>query len=781
MEKYDATSIQVLEGIDAVRKRPAMYIGDTSTAGLHHLVYEVVDNSIDEAMVGYCNRISVTIHIDGTISVDDNGRGIPVDLHKTENRPALEVVMTVLHAGGKFDKRSYKVSGGLHGVGVSVVNALAEWLEVEVHRDGNIYHQRYERGRVASTVEVTGKTNRTGTKVVFKPDDKIFETTEFDADILSNRLRELAFLNPVITIAFEDERSERKEEFHYESGLITFVEHINRNKNPLFTPPFFFRKTEDEIEVEAALQYNDGYTENVFCFANNINTREGGTHLTGFRSGLTKSLNDYGRKYGLLEKENVSGEDTREGLTAIISVKVPDPQFEGQTKMKLGNSIVRSLVDRLVSNGLTEFMEENPPAARTILGKVLLAAQAREAARKARDLTRAKSSLDGGILPGKLADCSSRNPAERELFIVEGDSAGGSCKQGRDRKFQAILPLKGKIINTEKARLDKVLRNDEIKALISALGTGIGDEFDSTKLRYHHLILMADADVDGAHIRTLLLTFLYRQMKPLIEQGYVYIAQPPLYRVKKGKKEVYVPDDREMSRQLLGLALEDHTIFTLQKKEIRREEVRELAKLFQALEEIEKSLRHKGLHMVPFLRKASPEGRLPLYLVREDNPEIANGSAKEEFFFYDESSLSEFFVERGKESPAISIYESKELERILKKLEPFGVKATNLGTPFFVIRNEKTKRQVTPLQLIPVLKELGREGLNIQRYKGLGEMNPSQLWETTMDPKNRRLLKVNLQDAVRADEIFTILMGEAVEPRRDFIANHAHEVRYLDI
>ncbi|MBU2495058.1 MAG: DNA topoisomerase (ATP-hydrolyzing) subunit B [Candidatus Omnitrophica bacterium] len=784
MEQYDATNIQVLDGIEAVRKRPAMYIGDTSVAGLHHLVYEVIDNSIDEAMVGHCTRIAVTIHVDGTVSVEDNGRGIPVDLHKTEKRPALEVVMTVLHAGGKFDHRSYKVSGGLHGVGVSVVNALSEWLDVEVRRNNGIYQQRYERGKVASPLKNVGKTAGTGTKITFKPDNEIFETVEFDVDILSNRLRELAFLNPILTIVFTDERSDYKEEFHYESGLVTFVEHINKNKVPIFTPPFFFRKADDDTETEVALQYNDAYTENVFSFANNINTREGGTHLSGFRSGLTRGLNDYGRKYNLLGKEMVSGEDTREGLTAIISVKVPNPQFEGQTKMKLGNTAVRTLVDRLTAAQFNEFLEENPNAARAIIGKIMLAAQAREAARKARDLTRAKSSLDG-VLPGKLADCSNKNPAERELFIVEGDSAGGSCKQGRDRKFQAILPLKGKIINAEKARLDKVLRNDEIRALISAMGTGIGDEFDSTKLRYHRLILMADADVDGAHIRTLLLTFLYRQMKPLIEQGYVYIAQPPLYRVKKGKREFYVPDDRDMSRQLLSLALEGNRIFYKsgkEQKECTREEVRDLARLFQILEDIERSLHHKGIYLRPFLKRISQEGKLPLYLVRENGGgPMSKSSEKDEVYFHDETELAQFFVSREKEFPAIEIYESRELERIIKKLEGYGLKSNSLEEPFFIIRNEKTEIKVSPLKLVSTIMELGKEGLTIQRYKGLGEMNPQQLWETTMDPKNRRLLRVNLADAVRADEIFTILMGEAVEPRRDFILRHAHEVRNLDI
>jgi len=778
-ERYDATNIQVLGGIEAVRKRPAMYIGDTSVAGLHHLVYEVVDNSIDESMAGFCTSIKIVIHADGSASVEDNGRGIPVDIHKTEGRPAVEVVMTVLHAGGKFDNRSYKVSGGLHGVGVSVVNALSEWMDVEIRRNGQVYTQRYERGKTAKKLEVIGKSSSTGTKVTFKPDAEIFETLDFDPDILSNRLRELAFLNPALTIHFEDERSDRKEDFHYEQGLITFVEHINRNKNPLFAPPFYMKRAEGDLEIEVALQYNDSYAENTFAFANNINTKEGGTHLVGFRSGLTRSLNDYGKKYNLLDKDSVGGEDAREGLTAIISVKLPNPQFEGQTKMKLGNSIVRSAVDRLMSSFFTEYLEENPGSAQAIIGKVLLAARAREAAKKARDLTRAKSSLDGGLLPGKLADCSSRNPAEREIFIVEGDSAGGSCKQGRDRRFQAILPLKGKIINTEKARLDKVLRNDEVKTLIAALGAGIGDDFDVSKLRYHRMILMSDADVDGAHIRTLLLTLLYRQMRPLIDQGYVYIAQPPLYRVKKGKKETYVDDDRELSRFLLNQALDNNRVLDRKNKEIPRDQLRELARILQNLEEIEKGLRHKGLTLTAFCKKLSPDGRLPVYLVREAKNH--NGDEPAEYYFYDEEGLSRFTARREEEIPTIEIYESRELEKTLKKLADLNLKPNCFHEKCFTIVNEKTKKPVTALELLPAIKDLGKEGMTIQRYKGLGEMNPQQLWETTMDPQNRHLLKVTLQDAVRADEIFTILMGEAVEPRRDFITRHAHEVRNLDI
>ncbi|MGC8805525.1 MAG: DNA topoisomerase subunit B, partial [Candidatus Ratteibacteria bacterium] len=525
--KYDATKIQVLGGIEAVRKRPAMYIGDTSMFGLHHLVYEVVDNSIDEAMAGYCTEISVVVHVDNSVSVADNGRGIPVDIHKTENKPAVEVVLTMLHAGGKFDRKAYRVSGGLHGVGVSVVNALSEWLEVEVKRDGNIYHQKYERGKPVSQLTVVGKTKDTGTTVTFKPDSEIFETIEFDDNILASRLRELAFLNPSLTIKFEDERKSRSEVFKFDGGLVSFVEFLNKNKVALFSPPYYFKKEEDDMELEVAFQYNDGYNETILSFVNNVNTRDGGTHLTGFRAGLTRSINEYGKKNQILDSDTtLGGEDVREGLTAVISLKIPDPQFEGQTKTKLGNSTVKPFVESITFDKVYTFLEEHPDAARDILNKAITALKSREAARRARELTR-KKLAEGGELPGKLADCSIRDPKLRELFIVEGDSAGGSAKQGRDRTFQAILPLRGKIINTEKARLDKVLSNNEIRMTISAIGAGYGDEFDISKIRYNKIIIMTDADVDGAHIRTLLLTFFFRQMPELIKQGYCYIAQPP--------------------------------------------------------------------------------------------------------------------------------------------------------------------------------------------------------------------------------------------------------------
>jgi DNA gyrase subunit B len=627
IEEYDASTIQVLEGLDAVRRRPAMYIGSTSTAGLHHLVYEVVDNSIDEAMAGRCSEINLILHADGTASVKDDGRGVPVDIHEHYKKPALEIVMTMLHAGGKFDHKSYKVSGGLHGVGVSVVNALSEWLEVEVRRNSLIYWQRYERGRPVSDLEVHGVSDHTGTKVRFKPDPTIFETVEFNFDTLASRLRELAFLNRSLAITVEDEKTGKKREYLYEGGIVSFVEHLNKNKDLLHSPPIYFSREKDGIVVEVALQYNNTYNENVLSFANNINTREGGTHLSGFRAALTKTTNEYAKENKLLKDDTkLTGDDLREGLVAVISVRLADPQFEGQTKTKLGNSAVGGIVSSLVSEGLSEFFEENPQVAPKIIEKATQAYRARVAARKARELTRRKNALSSGGLPGKLADCAEKDPKLSELYIVEGESAGGSAKQGRNRHFQAILPLRGKILNVERARLDKILKNNEIRNIITALGTGIGDDFQLDRARYHKVVIMTDADVDGSHIRTLLLTFFYRYMRELVEAGYVYIAQPPLYQIKRGKSTSYAYSDSELARALEGAS------------------------------------------------KAA-----------------------------------------------------------------------------------------------------------IQRYKGLGEMNPEQLWETTMDPEKRTMLKVTLEDAMEADEIFSILMGERVEPRREFIEAHARDVRNLDV
>lgn len=628
---YDASRIQVLEGLDAVRKRPSMYVGSTDGRGLHHLVYEVVDNSIDEALAGFCTRVEVTINPDGSVTVLDNGRGIPIDTHPFHRKSALEVVMTVLHAGGKFDKNTYKVSGGLHGVGVSVVNALSEWLEVEVNRDGKKYFQRYIRGKPEADVQEIGTSDIRGTRTTFKPDTKIFETTDFDYDIISNRLRELAFLNRGITISLRDLRSPegQAETFSYQGGIVEFVEYLNRKKQSLHEKPIYFERQRDDMIVEIAMQYTNSYSENVYSFANNINTHEGGTHIIGFKTALTRVANDYIKANKLSkDEEKLTGDDVREGLTAIISVKLMEPQFEGQTKTRLGNSDVKGIVDSLVTDGLAEYFEENPKIANIILEKALLAQRAREAAKKARELTRRKNSLEVSTLPGKLADCSEKNPANCEIYIVEGNSAGGSAKQGRDRSFQAILPLRGKILNVEKSRLAKILKNNEIISLITAFGTGVSEDFTLESARYHKIILMTDADVDGAHIRTLLLTLFFRYMRPLIDAGYVYIAQPPLYRIKKGKSEYYIHSDREL--------------------------------------------------------------------------------------------------------------EAKK-------------------------------------------KEIGDKGLTIQRYKGLGEMNPEQLWETTMNPESRTLLQVTLEDAIRADEIFRILMGDDVEPRRNFIEMHAKEVVDLDI
>ncbi|MBS3114440.1 DNA topoisomerase (ATP-hydrolyzing) subunit B [Candidatus Woesearchaeota archaeon] len=625
---YEAKDIQVLAGLSAVRKRPAMYIGSTDAKGLHHLVYEAVDNSIDEALAGFCNKISIIMHKDGFITISDNGRGIPVDMHPKLNRPAVEVVMTRLHAGGKFDKKVYKVSGGLHGVGISVTNALSKELIVEVKRNGKVYQQKYQYGNPVTELKIIGDTDskETGTIVKFLPDEQIFSTTEFSFEILSSRLRELAFLNKGVKIIIEDERTDKKNEFQYEGGIISFVEYLNKNKNPLHKI-IYSNKGKNGVQFEYALQYNDGYQENVFSFANTINTYEGGTHLIGFKTALTRVMNNYVEK-NKLKGIKLTSEDTREGLTAVISIQVPEPQFEGQTKTKLGNSEIKGLVDSIVNDSLSSYLEENPQIAKSIVYKCINAAHAREAAQKARELTRRKGALNHGSLPGKLADCSERDPAKCELFIVEGDSAGGSCKQGRNREFQAVLPLKGKILNVEKARLNKIFENEEIITMVTAIGTSIGEEFDITKARYHKLVIMTDADVDGSHIRTLLLTFFYRYMQPLIEAGYVYIAQPPLYKVSKGKLTKYVYNDEELEK---------------------------------------------------------------------------------------------------------------------------------------------------------LLNEIGREETNLQRYKGLGEMNPQQLWETTMDNDNRTILQVTIQDAVEADKMFTLLMGDQVEPRRKFIEMHAKEVVNLDV
>ena len=817
--KYDATTIQVLEGVAAVRKRPSMYIGDTSIAGLHHLVYEVVDNSIDEKMAGYCENIDVTIHADNSVSVADDGRGIPVDRHKTQKKPAVEVVMTTLHAGGKFDHRSYKVSGGLHGVGVSVVNALSYWLEVEVKRDGRVYHQRYEKGLVASKLTVVGKSKKTGTKVSFKPDKEIFgEKTSFSFDTLSNRLRELAFLNQGIKITLEDERTEQKAEFRFAGGVVSFVEYLNRNKNPVHKKVIYLQKEKGQIQVEVAMQYNESYGENIFSYANNINTTEGGTHLTGFKTALTRALNLYGRNRKIKGiEEGLSGEDAREGLTSVISVRLPNPQFEGQTKTKLGNSEVEGLVASLVNEALSAFLEENPTLANKIVDKALLASRAREAARKARELTRRKGALDSGSLPGKLADCSETDPAICELYLVEGDSAGGSAKQGRDRRFQAILPLKGKILNVEKARLDKALANEEIRTIITALGCGIGEEFDPSKLRYNKLILMCDADTDGSHIRTLLLTLLYRQMHALVEGGHVYIAQPPLYKIKRGKREEYVQTEGHMNEILLDLGSEGMTLTNTQNnKKYTDKQLQPILELLVELERLERALKRKGLKFSEYILKIDAKTKkLPIFRAKADGNEI---------FLYNDDELAKLTKAQTKkpkkkaDQPAeaeidnnnedkvevLEIYEAEGIEEIIKKLEKLGLdiiyydeileKETGAKAAKkkpaskkaekkpFLLQSEKESIPTNSLKkLLQHILNEGKKGMSIQRYKGLGEMNPEQLWETTMDPEKRTILQVKLEDAVAADEMFTVLMGDAVQPRKEFIEAHAHEVKNLDI
>jgi DNA gyrase subunit B len=768
-DRYDATRIQVLEGLEAVRKRPAMYIGDTGTGGLHHLVFEVVDNSIDEALAGYCQQIEVIIHSDNSITVTDDGRGIPVDPWKGGNpshplygRPALEVAMTTLHAGGKFDRKSYKISGGLHGVGLSVVCALSEWLEVKVRRDGQVYHQRYEKGKPVTTLKVVTNTKKTGTTVSFSPDLLLLEVREFSFDLLANRLRELSFLHKGIKIHIQDERTNKEHEFQYRGGLLSFVEYLNENKTVLHPKPIFLLQSREEIQVEIALQYNDGYTENIFSYANYINTREGGTHLIGFKSALTRVVNEYAKNQNFLKdfKEGLAGEDVREGLTAVISVMLPDPQFEGQTKAKLGNSEVKGIVESVVYEELTQYFEENPAIVKKIVEKVFLAAQAREAARKAREITRRKGALDGMSLPGKLADCSERDPTLCELYLVEGDSAAGTAKQGRDRSFQAILPLWGKMLNVEKAPFDKILGNDKIQPIIAAIGTGIREDLDISKLRYHKIIIMADADFDGAHIRTLLLTFFYRQMPELITQGYIYIAQPPLYRVKRGKQERYVENEREMEKFLLRTGCEE--VQVIKKSSPPRilvgEDLLVILENIAELEKIASRWEKRGWDFQKFLEQRRKEG-----------------------FFQEEELLGE--TEKEEHHPERINF--REVERLLLVLEEKGLNLnyeSNHEDTAFVLQEGARQLPIFSLKdLLEQIKTIGKKGLILQRYKGLGEMNADQLWETTMNPEQRIIMKVTLEDAVEADAIFTILMGDNVEPRRQFIEKHALEVRNLDI
>ncbi len=799
---YGADKITVLAGLEAVRKRPAMYIGDTGVRGLHHCVYEVVDNSIDEALAGFCTHVQVTMNADGSISVNDDGRGIPVDMHKTEKRSALEVVMTVLHAGGKFDHNAYKVSGGLHGVGVSCVNALSEWLEVEVRRDGKVYHQRYERGNPVTKVEPIGTTKGTGTKVTFFPDKDIFSTIEYNWDTLSNRLRELAFLNKGLEIRLIQEEPAREDIYLYKGGISEFIAHLNRTKQPLHPKVVSLEGERERVVVEIALQYADTYTDTIFSYVNNINTIEGGTHLTGFRTALTRTVNQYGKTNKLIkdESETMSGDDIREGLTAVVSVKVPDPQFEGQTKTKLGNSEVEGIVASIVNEQLASFFEENPSVARKVVEKGLLAARAREAARKARDLTRRKGALEGSGLPGKLADCSERDPALCELFIVEGDSAGGSAKQGRDRRTQAILPLRGKILNVEKARDDKMLANEMIRNMIQALGAGFGNEdFDIAKLRYHKIILMTDADVDGSHIRTLLLTFLYRKMPQLIDRGHVFIAQPPLFKIKRKNREEYVENNEQLTKILLSLGMDDVTLVG-EDDQPRFDEKRaaDLLDVLTQVEHIADRLARRNISLADMIRARNEQGQLPHYRVTVKNGEV------EHLWAYSEADLRRLReetearlghpIEVAGDTPGAAsgvftwkeIHSSHALAKILHTLEHKGFTPEALikrDQPLiFLLDGDKKKTPVfSLLELLDAVREHGRKGLGIQRYKGLGEMNPEQLWETTLNPANRKLLRVHLESAAKAEEIFSTLMGDEVEPRRQFIEDNALNVRNLDI
>ncbi len=799
---YDAGSITVLEGRDAVRKRPAMYIGSTGDIGLHHLVYEVVDNSIDEALAGHCDTVEVAIHLDDSITVIDNGRGIPVDYHKQEKKSAAEVVMTKLHAGGKFDTNAYKVSGGLHGVGVSCVNFLSETLRLEIWREGKTYEQEYERGIPVTKLEQTGKTRKRGTKITFKPDSEIFTETKFSFDKLSERLREKAFLNKGIRISIKDEReeTERSHEFYYRGGIAEFVKHLNKNKTTLHDKPIYFEKTGDVLSIEVAIQYNDGYDEKVYSFANNINTVDGGTHLSGFRSAFTRTVNAYAQSSGLAKnfKSSLSGDDVREGLVAVISVKLPQPQFEGQTKGKL-NSDVKGAVESFLNERLTEYFEQNPTVARKIVGKSVDAARAREAARKAREIVR-KGAMGSTMLPGKLADCQERDPALCEIYIVEGDSAGGSAKQGRDRKNQAILPLKGKILNVEKARFDKMLGHGEIKTLITALGTGIGkDDFDIGKLRYHKIILMTDADVDGSHIRTLLLTFFYRQMPELVERGHVFIAQPPLFKVKRGKREEYIKDERSMVRYMMRQATGDLKVTA--DNSSAAIEGRDLARSLEQMVEFkrycEKATRRLGgdARLLNILLEAfaGREGVLrneeaTLRSVFQDGDEMATieGVLAEEGYKTDLSTDEEhglWEIETTSDS-GVNVCIDWNLASYVefqKAVELYKALEDRLAAPFVVGENGGSEKVETREALLERVLAAAKKDLTIQRYKGLGEMNPEQLWETTMNPDKRTLLEVKVDDAVETDQIFTVLMGDAVEPRRRFIEDNALDVKNLDV
>jgi DNA gyrase subunit B len=788
--KYDATSIKVLGGIEAVRKRPAMYIGSTGELGLHHLVWEVVDNSVDEAMGGFCDEINVTVHDDNSVTVVDNGRGIPVDMHATEKKPAAEVVMTVLHAGGKFDSDTYKVSGGLHGVGVSVVNALADWLDLEIWRDGEVWEQSYEKGVPTSKLKASGKTRKTGTKITFHADPSIFEKTTYSFDTLSQRLRELAFLNKGLKITLDDERSNKKTEFRFTGGIAEFVKHLNRGKQVLHDSPIYMEGKRAQVDIEIALQYNDSYAENIFSFANTINTVDGGSHLAGFRSALTRTLNYYASSTGMLKEQkdevSINGDDVREGLVAVVSVKLPQPQFEGQTKGKL-NSDIKGLVEQLVNEKLGEYFDKHSSIARKIIGKCIDAARAREAARKARELTRRKSALDSSGLPGKLADCQERDPARCELFLVEGESAGGSAKGGRDRRYQAILPLKGKILNVEKARYDKMLGHEEIRAIITALGTGIGkDDFDAAKLRYHKVILMTDADVDGSHIRTLLLTFFFRHMRELIEKGNIFIAQPPLYRVKRGKMDRYIRDERDFARELMKRATEEHVVKGKTGKSLEGGELTQFLLNIQEYDQVAAKLSRRlgDPKLVDILAESDLEKKTD-FADKKKLQELAKAIEKaklelESKLVYDEEhSLHELLLTNGGERKInwalAATAEYKRLRTLRQAIQE------NDRPPFTIQHNgDKVTRDNSSALLGYVLEDAKKE-FTITRFKGLGEMNPDQLWATTMNAETRTLLQVRLEDAVAAEDIFSTLMGENVEQRRKFIEENALDVVNLDI
>ena len=814
-DKYDASKIDKLEGLEAVRKRPGMFIGDPDEHGPHHTVFEVLDNSIDEHLAGFCDHIAVTIHVDGSISVRDDGRGIPVDTHPKFKIPAVELVLTNLHAGGKFGQGAYKYSGGLHGVGAKCVNALSEWFKVEVSRDGKVHTMEFERGKTTRKLEVIGKSKSTGTLVTFKPDSQIFTiTTEFNFNMLSTRLRELAFLNPGVEIRLVDDREDDKSEtFFYRDGIEQFVRQLGKNKQLVHAKPIVIANKTDDVFVDVVIQYNDSYNDQILCYANSIPNVDGGAHLTGFRTALTRTINQYAKKNNLLKEKdpNISGDDVREGLVAIVSVKLPNPRFNSQTKGKLVNNEIEGVVSKATYDGLMHHLDTNPSVAKKIINKGLTAARAREAARKARETVR-KSAMTGGGLPGKLADCSDRDPVNTELYIVEGDSAGGSAKQGRDRKFQAILPLRGKLINVEKARLIKVLENKEIRTMITAVGTGIGNSegegsFDLDKLRYHKIIIMTDADVDGSHIRTLLLTFFYRQMPELIKKGFVYIAQPPLYQIARKKRVKYVQDDNELNNILIELGAEDISLKHLKsKKKLNPKQLGEILDLLETLDKYSRSIKRHGGNFGDFIDQRKKTGELPTHLVK-----VRDGNDEEVYYFHSDRELAKFskknadlnLFEGDMETQAktasakngntrrgthVELHESKPVQELLAKLSRKGLPVehyTAQDKPLFELNEGNGEGHVYPLfsvsEILSTVKEIGRRGLQIKRFKGLGEMNPKELFETTMDPETRKLLRIDLTDPVEAEEMFTKLMGDEVAPRRQFIEDNALNVRNLDI